>query len=144
MRKRRHHYVPKFYLKPWSHHKQVFCLRAGAIKRVGLRDVGVEEDFYAVRDLTLDDIEFLKNAVVAASPERFRPLHLGLLRDFARVAFANRLLQLRPEMADEAKEEIRKVVSNLDENYHEAIEHDLQDAIDCMLTESVAFLTTCV
>jgi hypothetical protein len=117
----------------------VFCLRAGEIKPLGLRDVGVEKDFYAVSDLTPGDVEFLRQAVIANSPLRARQLHNRLLRDFALVASANRLLKLQPEMADEAKEQIRVVVSNLDENYHESIELDLQNAISCMLKGSVDF-----
>lgn len=141
MRKRRHHYVPKFYLEPWSDNGQVFCLRKGEIKRVGLGDVGVEKDFYAVSDLTPEDIEVLRKGVIAPSNGGVRDIHESLLRDFAQVAYANRLMKERPEMADEAKKVIRETVSNLDENYHEAIEHDLQYALKCMLSGSVEFFS---
>ena len=114
-------------------------MRAGEIKPLGLRDVGVEEDFYAVGDLTPDDVEFLRRAVIANSPVNLRRLHVELLRDFGLVASANQLLKREPEMANGAKEQIRVIVSNLDENYHETIEHDLQHAINCMLRGSVEF-----
>jgi hypothetical protein len=141
MRKRRHHYVPKFYLEPWSENGRIFCLREGEIKQVGLSDVGVEKDFYAVSDLTAEDIEVLRRGVIAPSTEGAREIHESLLRDFARVAYANRLLKEQPDMADEAKTVIRETVSNLDENYHEAIEHDLQYALRCMLAGSVEFFS---
>jgi hypothetical protein len=141
MRKRRHHYVPKFYLEPWSENGQILCLRKGKIKHVGLSDVGVEKDFYAASDLTPEDIEVLRRGVIAPSNEGARAIHESLLRDFAQVAYANRLLKESPEMADEAKKVIRETVSNLDENYHEAIEHDLQYALKCMLSGSVAFFS---
>jgi hypothetical protein len=133
--------VPKFYLRPWSNTEQVFCLRKGIIKPIGLSDVGVEEDFYAVRDLTLEDIEFLRGVVIAQSPEGARPIHENLLSAFTLIAFANRVLHQDPALKDEAKNEIRKVVSNLNENYHETIERHLQDAIKCMLSGSVEFFS---
>ncbi len=139
IRKRRHHYVPQFYLKPWAKDNRVFCLRAGKIKQLGLRDVGVAQDFYAVGDLTPDDVEFLRQAVIAHSPTGARRLHNELLRDFAVAAAANRLCKVKPEMAEHAKEQIRAVVSNLDENYHESIERELQIAINCMLSGSIDF-----
>jgi hypothetical protein len=141
MRKRRHHYVPKFYMEPWAEDGRIFCLRKGQIKRLGLNDVGVEEDFYAVSDLTTEDIEVLRKGVIAPSNEWARKIHESLLRDFSQVAEANRLLKHRPEMADEVKNVIREIVSNLDENYHEAIEHDLQYALGCMLSGSVKFFS---
>jgi hypothetical protein len=141
MRKRRHHYVPKFYLEPWSENGRIFCFRKGQVKQLGLNDVGVEEDFYAVGELTLEDIEVLRRGVIAPSNKGAQKIHESLLRDFAQVAYANRLLNQRPEMAEEAKKIIRETVSNLDENYHEAIEHDLQYALHCMLSGSVEFFS---
>jgi hypothetical protein len=101
----------------------------------------VEEDFYAVSDLTPEDIEVLRRGVIAPSNEGARKLHENLLRDFAQVAYANRLMRQRPEMVDEAKKVIREAVSNINENYHEAIEHDLQYALKCMLSGSVEFFS---
>ncbi|GAA2662848.1 hypothetical protein GCM10010400_22570 [Streptomyces aculeolatus] len=48
---RRHHYVPKTYLRQWSAGtKRVWALdtATGAVKKLGLADVCVEEDFYRV------------------------------------------------------------------------------------------------
>lgn len=141
MRKRRNHYVPKFYLEPWSENERIYCLRQNQIKQLSLKDVGVEKDFYAVSDFAPADIELLRAGIIASSNERVRNIHESLLRAFARVADANRLLKERPEMGDEAKNIIRETVSNLDENYHEAIEHDLQYAIRCMLSGGVDFFS---
>jgi hypothetical protein len=86
MRKRRNHYVPKFYLEPWSENGRIFCLRQDQIKQLSLRDVGVEKDFYAVSDLTPEDIEVLRRGVIASSNEGVRNIPESLLRAFARVA----------------------------------------------------------
>jgi len=141
MRKRRHHYVPQWYLTPWSENQRIYCLRNGQIKPCGLASVGVEKDFYAVSDLTIKDIEFLRRGVIAQSPEGVRSIHESLLREFARVAYANQLKKARPGIKDEAKRTVREIVSNLDENYHESIEHDLQYSIGCMLSGSTEFFS---
>lgn len=101
MRKRRHHYVPKFYLRPWATGQRIFCFRDGQIKPVGLRDVGVEEDFYEVRDLTSADVEVLWHGVIQVSPVPLRLTHEALLHKFKVVAFANQLRKDRPEMEAE-------------------------------------------
>jgi hypothetical protein len=141
MRKRRHHYIPKFYLRPWSENERVFCMRGRIIKPIGLSHVGVKEDFYAVRDLTMDDIQFLEKTIIAQSPEGTRAIHENTLYAFRLVAFANRMLQENPSLENQAKREILDAVSNLDENYHESIEHYLQEAINNMLSGTIDFFS---
>jgi hypothetical protein len=62
-------------MEPWAEDGRIFCLRKGQIKRLGLNDVGVEEDFYAVSDLTTEDIEVLRKGVIAPSNEWARKIH---------------------------------------------------------------------
>lgn len=140
MQKRRHHYVPRFYLKAWADGERVYCLKGGCIRPLGLKDVAVEKDFYEVQDLQPEDIEVIRG-VIERSDERARPGHEDLLKIFARVAALNRCLAQRPDAPNEAKNALMELVSNLDENYHEAIEHDLQIALKSLLAGSADFFS---
>ncbi len=82
MRKRRHHYVPKWYLEAWADDGRVFCLREGQIVHPALKHMAVEQDFYAVRDLMPEDVEVIRRGIIAASDERVRTIHEQLLTAF--------------------------------------------------------------
>src|ERR1700720_4573904 len=139
MRKRRHHYVPRFYLQAWAVGERIYCLREGRIGLMGLSDVAVEKDFYEVQDLEPEDIEVIRRGVIDPSYERGRLVHEDLLKIFARVATLKRCLAQTPDCSNQAKKALAELISNLDENYHEAIEHDLQIALKSLLAGNVDF-----
>jgi Protein of unknown function (DUF4238) len=141
MRKRRNHYVSRFYLKAWADGERVYCLRRGRVRPIGLNDVAMERDFYQVHDLQPEDIEVIRRGVIERSDKRARAVHEGLLMIFARVAALNRCFARRPNASSEAKRAVTELVSNLDENYHEAIEHDLQIALKSLLAGSADFFS---
>jgi hypothetical protein len=108
---------------------------------MGLKDVAMEKDFYEVQDLQPEDIEFIRRGVIEPSDERARTGHEDLLKIFARVAALNRCLAQRPDASNEAKKALTELISNLDENYHEVIEHDLQIALKSLLAGSADFFS---
>jgi hypothetical protein len=139
MRKRRNHYVSIFYLKAWAEGERVYCLREGCILPIGLKDVAVEKDFYEVQELQPEDIEVIRRGVIEPSDERARAGHEDLLKIFASVAALNRYLAQEPNASNESKKALTELISNLDENYHETIEHDLQIALKSLLAGSADF-----
>jgi len=101
----------------------------------------MEKDLYEVQDLQPEDIEVIRRGVIEPSDEWARPGHEDLLKISARAATLNRCLAQRPNASNEAKKALMELISNLDENYHEAIEHDLQIALKSMLAGSVDFFS---
>lgn len=141
MRKRRTHYVSQFYLRPWADGERVYCLRRGHIRAIGLKDVAIERDFYQVRDLQPDDIQVLRRGVIEPSEAWAKPLHEHLLEIFARVAAFNRCLAQRPDVSNELRKAQAELISNLDEDYHSSIEHDLQIGLKSLLVGSTDFFS---
>lgn len=60
-KKHRQHYVSQYYLKSWHNDKeQIICRRKGKVFPSDVQNVAQQKDFYRVRYLNFDEIEFLK------------------------------------------------------------------------------------
>jgi len=60
IKKRKHHYVWKYYLKPWVSDDQVVCLRDHKVFKTSLENVANSRDFYRLKEMSEADIYFLK------------------------------------------------------------------------------------
>jgi hypothetical protein len=61
--KKLHHFVPRFYLRAWAANERIYCLQDGKILNPNIRNVGAENYFYSLQELSLEDIDFLREAV---------------------------------------------------------------------------------
>jgi hypothetical protein len=62
--KRRHHYVWRYYLGAWVLNNKVFCLMNGKIFEPNPIRVGIEKDFYAMSELSDEDIIFIRRMAI--------------------------------------------------------------------------------
>lgn len=111
------------------------------VRPLGLKHVAVERDFYEVQDLQPEDIEVIRCGIINPSEERLRQIHENLLAVFAEVAELNRYLARNTDASNDVKATLAQLISNLDEDYHTAIEHDLQTALRYLLSGSVEFFS---
>ena len=87
MTARRHHYVWRRYLLPWTTQKkkssQVWCLQRGKKSPifVDVKNVAVERDFYRLIELRPGDLEFVR---AIGLPDRMHPLLRELNEDLIR------------------------------------------------------------
>lgn len=59
MKKRKQHYIWRYYLNAWATDEQIFCLRENKIFKTNLMNIGNIRDFYRLKELSNQDIEIL-------------------------------------------------------------------------------------
>jgi hypothetical protein len=60
VKKRKQHYIWKYYLQPWTVDGQIVCMRNNKIFTTNLENIAQERDFYRLNKLTSDELLFLK------------------------------------------------------------------------------------
>jgi hypothetical protein len=140
MPKKRHHFVPRFYLRAWAQKDKVYCLQNGEIRSPNIGNVAAENYFYRLEELSPGDVEFLREAIIRDSPERLKASHEQLLRAFAAPYQAKRQLEASDRLTAEANAEIDRLIVELNENFHTHIETDFQRHLASMISGSLDFL----
>lgn len=92
--KKLHHFVPRFYLRAWATKEKICCLQDGKIRRPNIRNVGAENYFYRLQELSPEDVDFLRAAIIKDSPDRLKVVHEQLLHAFTLPYEAKRKLQM--------------------------------------------------
>lgn len=144
MKKRGQHHVWRHYLKAWSVDDKVFCLRLseGRVFQANVRKVGKERDFYRLRELNQEDIEFIKKLVIEPSPVHLQRLHSNLVKQFNCMFELKRLLQSKGIDDAALNYEIEEAMNNLEEDLHCRIEDSVVEHIDSILRGDISFSDT--
>jgi hypothetical protein len=135
------HYVPQFYLRAWASRNKVYCLHDKAeIINTNVKNVGAENYFYRLTELSTEDAEILRGAIIRDSPEGLKPSHEWFVEAFNKPFLARRkLVELGRDMP-EALSELDKMIVELNEQFHTSIEHDFQPYLAAMMAGKLDFL----
>lgn len=114
MKKTRQHYVWRYYLKPWSTNKKIYCLRGRKIFNSNLMGVANKRDFYRLKELTQSDIELIITMAGNSKSESHQILYLDLANQF-------------------------NSINNYEENLHCYIENMAIKHIDSILRKNIDF-----
>jgi hypothetical protein len=125
MLKRKHHYVNRFYLQPWTRDGKIACWLRGKIVQPSLDGVANQRDFYEVPDLQPEDVMVIRKAVIDKASPGLKPIFEDLLEKYTSVGLAHGLLVGNENVPDRIQDAARADKANLDENYHASIEGDL-------------------
>jgi hypothetical protein len=118
-----HHHTPRQYLLPWADaDERIAWYGYGKVGRSGLTVVGGENDFYKLKELTIPDIDCLK-LFIDGLPEIGRDGHRHFLEMYTLPTRLKRHLEERNIHDPEAMKQLEVAISNLNENYHAAIEN---------------------
>lgn len=135
------HYVPRFYLKAWLLDGVIFCLRNGQIfGTTNLTNLGGENYFYRLQDLTINDISHIKRIAIDPSPEHLKRLHHDLLASFDFICRLKEKLASIQHDDPEINRELENVSTEFEETLNTGIEAGLQKPLAAMLSGDTAFI----
>ncbi|RUL78758.1 DUF4238 domain-containing protein [Dyella choica] len=78
---RAQHFVWRRYLRAWADNELIWCLREGKVFRPNLMGIGQQRNFYEIREMTLDDIAWLRSLCAHLAPD-VRSYALPLIGEF--------------------------------------------------------------
>jgi len=138
--KKRHHYVPRFHLKSWAKNDLIHCLQNGEIHHTNLSNVACENHFYSLRELSPEDVEFVRAVAINDSPAGLKASHERLVQAFTVPYWAKRSLEHTASADSEMMLEIDRMIAELNENFHTSIENVFKPHLDSMLSSDLSFL----
>lgn len=143
-KKRKHHYVWKYYLKQWAHGDKIWCLRDNKIFNTNLVNVAQERDFYKLRDLNSAEIQFANAFIksLESSPSIFSEINKNWVSLFTVLRKLDRGLAPHEIFSKELHGDIDTMIHNMEEDFHAMIETKLGCYIDKILKEDADFFET--
>jgi phosphoribosylformylglycinamidine (FGAM) synthase PurS component len=123
-KKKRQHYVWRYYLKPWSHKEQIYAFSLISKETIhpGLMGVAQEKYFYKLIDLEENEIKFI-NSFITEAPPALKELNNLYLSLFTSVYELKKKVLANPQINKaKADELINKLDVNLMEDAHCHIE----------------------
>ena len=140
--KKLNHFVSRFHLKAWATGNQIWCLQDSEIFQTNVRNVAAENHFYRLREISRADIEFIREAVIKDSPERLKPLHENLLRQFTTPHTAKAHFQRSGTGTPQLLDAIERDIAEANENFHQSIEESFQPYLERLRAGDLTFLAT--
>lgn len=136
-KKRKHHFVPRFYLKGWATNNQICCLRHGKIFDTALENIANIRDFYRLSPITLEGLavvwHFLKDV-----PPSYQPVkELVTLLSSVSNSFNN--IHGNAQILEPIREEADKLLNNLEENLYSEIEGEATKYIEYLRNGDIQF-----
>jgi len=104
--------------------------------------VANKRDFYKLRELNPEDVEFIKKLAIKPSPKHLQKLHANLVKQFNFLFKLKSLIRYRGIDNQKLNDEIEEAVNNLEEDLHGRIESRAIGHINSILKGDVGFFNT--
>jgi hypothetical protein len=133
MKKRGHHYVWQHYLKSWSNHSQLYCLRHNKIFPSNTKNIGKKRDFYKLKCLSEKEIDLLKSLIKPMSQNELKNIHEGWLDIF--VSFSS----FNENAVVDYPKKLEDRFHNIEEDLMSKIETDALEALKLIQNKNIYF-----
>lgn len=140
-KKRHHHFIWRYYLRPWSSNKKIACLREGNPFEANIMGVGQERDFYKLKKVKSEELKFIAY-VIGKSREHLQKSHTSLLKQFNLVFQLKEFIESKGFNDKGANDLLDLMIHNFEEDLHTKIESSAIKYIDSILREDIKFYLT--
>lgn len=138
-KKKRQHFVWRKYLRAWAESDSIYCLMGDKIFKSGLMGVGQERYFYRLKELTKEEITFLKALIDQDNRPMIRQLNHGW------IDFFNQVFEIKGRVNEhgishpEIDQMLDVLVHNFEEDFHSKIESDTIKFLDQLYSRYLSF-----
>jgi hypothetical protein len=139
MKKRRHHYIWKKYLKSWTEDNKIWCYRDGDVFNTNLDNVGVKKDFYRFGELSESDCVVIYKLGIEKTQEHLKKLNLRWLNSFYMVSGLMETVKEENPDNKKIKDGMDQIKQNLEENMYANIEQASKEYLDSLLRRDLDF-----
>jgi hypothetical protein len=139
MKKRKHHDVWRYYLKPWTTDGSIFCLRAGKVFPSGLMGVANRRDFYKMERLSKEEVAAVKRIAVEPLPPHLQVIHQRWLDIFDIPFRAADVVQASGTATSEVMKAIDALKNNIEEELHARIESGAINNLNALRNKDATF-----
>ncbi len=139
MKKRRHHYVWRRYLRSWAKNDLIWCLRNGNVFETNLINIGQARDFYKLKELTEQEISFIKKVALEKNNPILRELNQGWIELFTLVFKLKKVVEKKKIIDPKLNKIIDEAIFNLEEDLHGRLESQAEPYLDAILQEDISF-----
>jgi hypothetical protein len=140
-KKKRHHYVWRFYLKSWANKESIFCKMNNKIFQSNLMGIGQEKYFYKLNDLTDKEKVIIQKLAINSSPKHLKKLHNNFVNGFTSIYNLKKLFNKELENDNKIAKLFEMYESNMNEDYHSEIESLNIKYIEKLLDKNINFFT---
>lgn len=140
-KKKKHHYVWRFYLKSWSNKESIFCKMNNKVFQSNLMGIAQEKYFYKLNDLTDREKEIIQKLAIDNSPKHLKKLHNNFVNVFTSIYNLKKIFNAELENDNEIAKLFEIYESNMNEDYHSVIESSNIKYIEKLLNKDIDFFT---
>ena len=141
MKKRRHHFVWQYYLKPWTVDGRIACWRNGQVFRTDPTNVAVEKDYYRLREISERDVATIQK-MIHLFPSQLRDVHNTWLEMFTLPFELRRMLNATGQSDRAIEAALDRILANTEEEIHASIEEEAKSLLLALRNGNVDFFGT--
>jgi Protein of unknown function (DUF4238) len=139
MKKKKQHYVWRFYLRKWAINEQIYCRSAGKIFQANLMNIASENYFYKLKELSTKDIAFIRKLFIDNTPEVLQKLNSNWVDIFTVVFNVKTILESGGKLDGKAEAEFEETIINFEEDIQGKIEDGALPFLERLHKEDVSF-----
>ncbi|MEH6443028.1 MAG: DUF4238 domain-containing protein [Oceanospirillaceae bacterium] len=139
MKKRRHHYVWRYYLKAWAIDNQIWCLRDGKIFRTNPMNIAQQRDFYKVKILTPENVQYIRGFMIDGANDGLKPILEDTLEFFNPVETYRADAKEKGCDSPDFETALDEAEHNFEEEWHSILESNAIEHLGSILNQDISF-----